>query len=269
MPRLQMAMLFGILLFSVRAKGQTDTASLPADTVKEVTEPEIGDNDSGATDAMTVINVPVTYDFKKKYGPNEPNYVQGYTYFGVVVGPSDTGVKLNYGASNEWAIGWRYKRKLSGMFALCADFGLHSAEFNISQSAKNYFLDTTFWQQSDISHKKERFGYYSLALGGFLRVNFDPHRGDYLGHYIDLGATGSFLVSNRYVAIDERRDARVKSKFTGMPYTNPFQYDLTAKLGFNFIALVAKYRMTDIFKEQYRFPEFPRLMLGLEVNSLD
>jgi hypothetical protein len=217
----------------------------------------------------TLLDEPVNYDFKKDYGPNGKNYFQGYSSFAFMAGPSDTGVGINYGLSNEGAFGWRYKRRLTGMFSLVGDLGFRTAQFNISQPKKNYFLDTTFWHRSAVEHKKERLGYFSIDLGGFIRINFDPRRGDYLGHYLDLGATGSYLFSNRYITLDDQRNARVKTRFTRMPYTNPFQYELTGKLGFNILALVVKYRPTDIFKPEYKFPEFSRFLIGLEISSLD
>jgi hypothetical protein len=216
-----------------------------------------------------LMNEEVEYDFSSNYGPNQKNFMQGFTYYGFVVGPSDTGVTLNYGLSYNGIVGWRYKRKLSGLFALVGDMGFGLGDFNISQPHKNYFLDTTFWGVNDISHRKEKVGYYAIDLSGYLRINFDPKRGNWLGRYIDLGANGSYIFASKYVAVDDRKDARLKSRFTRFPYVSPLQYDLTAKLGTNILAVVVKYRMSDFFRGQYRFPEFARFSIGLELSSLE
>jgi hypothetical protein len=254
------------LLLSNAAKAQIDTVGYEEeDSILTVDTTAYTYTEEGEV----LLEEAVDYDFHSEYGPNGKNFFQGYSGFAFMVGPSDTGVAINYGLSSEQFLGWRYKRRLSGMFSLVGDMGFRAAQFNISQPKGNYFLDTTFWHRSGVEHRKEKIGYYSLDLGAFVRINFDPRRGDNIGRYLDLGATGSYLFSNRYVTIDEQREARVKTRFTRFPYMNPLQYELTGKLGFNIIAIVAKCRMTDIFKPQYNFPEFPRYLIGLEISSLE
>ena len=288
MYKILLAFLALVVLACSPARGQTDTTRpLPVDTSYAADSGYVADSTMAVDttyhdstewvdeyeeesdyhkDGDELLNEEVDYDFSSDFGPNEENYFHSFYGIGLVAGPSDTGVHLNYGVSYLTVGGLRYKRKLSGMFAVCLEIGGRYGEFNISQPHRNYFLDTTFWHKSSVNHRREKMTSYGLDAGGALRINFDPKRGNYMGRYLDLGANGSFVLTRTYITVDDLPEARLRSKFTGFPYINPFQYELTGKLGFNVLALFVRYRMSNFFKEQYHFPEFARIVVGLELN---
>ena len=207
-------------------------------------------------------------DTTPTYGKNERNYFHYRMGLGFIVGPADKGLLMGYGRSLEAYTGFRYKRKLSNMFAIGLEPSYKYTGINISQKDKNTFLDTTFWGSGkDTAHNREKLGFHSASLGAFLRINFDPHRGNYMGYYLDLGAGGDYIFANNYVVNGERTNGTfVKTRFTRNPFVSHFQYNYFARLGFNWLALTFTYRPSNLFKTEYNFPEPPKYVAGLELN---
>lgn len=207
-------------------------------------------------------------DTTPSFGINEANFFHFRTGMGMIFGPEGDGVGFGFGRSLEPFIGFRYKRKLSGMFSIGLDPTYKYSAFNFNDKDKNAFLDTNFWGSgTDTFHNREKIGLHSVGLGAFIRINFDPKRGDYMGTYLDLGAGGDFIFANEYITKGELQNGTmVKTRYTRNPFISRFQYNYFARLGRNWLALTFAYRPSPIFKNSYNYPMLPKYVAGVEFN---
>ena len=71
---------------------------------------------------------------RSHFGPNQRNYVNGFIGFGFILGPSaNEGSAINYGISNHFEIGARYKLKFCNHYALGADISYNMHSYNLKQ----------------------------------------------------------------------------------------------------------------------------------------
>lgn len=196
---------------------------------------------------------------KSKAGPNLKNYVHFYFGYGIMVGPSDgDGAEISTGASSNFELGVRYKYKISNLYSFGLNLSYNFYSYRIKQESDKIFPDT-------IIHDKEKFMLSSLSLGVYNRFNFG-RRGNVIGRYLDLGAYGDWnLIKKHYVK--DKIDGQVyKLSVTRLKYVENFGYGVFANLGFNRLVLTFKYRLSDLFKESYNYPELTPYTVGVQVN---
>jgi len=200
------------------------------------------------------------------FGPNEANYVNYVFQFGTLVGMGDPKLPINDLFSNEVSTGFKYKRKFSGFFSAGVDLRYHYAAFNINQVDNKPVPDTVFWGKP-VKHEKERFSTQGILVSGFLRFNLDPHRGNFMGYYLDIGGGIDLVLGKEYLAIDKKPDGSlVTTTIDNLPYMNTLNYYTFAKLGVDWVAVCFTYRMSTLFKTEYHFPEPPVCSVGIEIN---
>lgn len=193
-----------------------------------------------------------------RYGPNRPNFLY---INGSVALPLYRGEGARYIAwkSPTWHLGVHYKRKFSEMLSgLC---GIQYAGFSyfLRQSGPKVYPDTTY-------HHSQGFRGHSLGLCLALRVQM-ARRGNALGSYIDIGVEGEWLFSSIYHVTD-KLPGGIKQKVVtrGLPLYNPWQGDVFLRYGWGTYALVARGRLTSLFKNELNAPEPPRVTVGIEVG---
>lgn len=201
----------------------------------------------------------------KVFGANQRNFI-GYSIgLGPILGRTDETVQIAYGRSVQFASGIFYKRKLSRVFAIGGTFNYTYSVFAL-QKNKAHFTDSFFWDSAK-THMTEKFGIHGLQAGIFLRINFDPGRGNKIGNYLDLGAEGGIVANADYVTKDKlKNDMLVKTKYSNLIYNNLLQEYVYAKFGSGILGLSLHYRISDFFKSEYNIPEFPPFVLRLELS---
>jgi len=204
---------------------------------------------------------------KSKWGENLQHFGHLYVSFGFFTGPSEIGAKIKYGSSMLSIIGYRYKYKVSNYYSLGAD---------LSFSFKNYYLkdDDNKILPDNVNHDKEYFTFISPRLEIYQRINIDK-RGNKLGKYLDIGAFGSYNVSTKYYTrdkVDNMPYEKINITTIKLKYIEPLSYGITARIGYNEIALFAEYRLSDMMKpykpsigSDILYPELPRLAVGLDI----
>jgi hypothetical protein len=206
-------------------------------------------------------------DPETKVGPNRKFYFQTLVHGGVgpqIASFDTTGI---YGLSWSTGVDSRYKLKLTNMFSIGADIGIHNYSVLFNQDAANGFQDSIFWG-GPITHQREYINVSHLGIYPFLRINFDPGRGDFLGYFLDIGAGYGLQTLDKYVAIDNRPDdIRVKTKMTKLPYFAPLELSAYGRLGFNWFAIGARYRVSTLYAEKYGFPEPTPVQFFLEIAT--
>lgn len=199
------------------------------------------------------------------FGQNRTHFRHLYLELNFVAPPDEKGAKLNYGSSNNLKIGMKYKLKICNYYAVGFDFYYLNQNFNISQ-------DTNIKQvPNSTNHDKENIVINSFGAEFYNRINF-RRRGDIIGKYFDYGIFGNISFDKKHKTIDSfntlnSADAlRQKVVNYKLGYVENFQYGVNARLGLNKFAFTASYRLSDIFKSSYNFPEFPRLNIGFQIG---
>ena len=196
-------------------------------------------------------------------GPNRKNYHHSYMGYGVCAGKASDSLKTKFGSGN-FVFGYRYKRRFCQAYAIGYDVNYNANFFRIVQDSMKMF-------PNNVLHKKEKLIQNNVALVIYNRFNFG-RRGDYIGHFLDLGAYAEWNFRSVYQTYDEYAVANsvgasnTRQIHSGLTYLNPFNYGFTARIGASKYALYANYRMSDIFKISYIFPELPRLIIGLQLG---
>lgn len=202
---------------------------------------------------------------KPVFGQNLKHFYHAYLDFGFVAGPPEAdSIDINYGRSNSFAIGFRYKRKICGFYAAGYDLSLSAINYNIRQSGNKRFID-------DSLHKTEKFSLLNLSLELYNRFNFG-RRGNIIGKFLDAGAFGDWVISARHYTKDiikpagSDKDEVIETTTRKLNFTEPFNYGLRARIGFNRWIISASYRLSEMFKKSSGIGELPRLSIGIQVG---
>jgi hypothetical protein len=185
-----------------------------------------------------------------------------YIFFGVgfVLGEDDKTLPAKTGSSYEFHAGFRTKRKVTPVYSYGFDFFYRAVNYYIRQSAEKKFPDT-------LQHKSQKFNFFSLGMDVYNRFNFDPHRGNFLGTYVDMGITAEWDFTARTVTRDVLPDdEKIKVIAKHFDYVNAFSSRIFLRAGRSRTVVYGAYRFTDHFKTSSQLPELPRFMAGIEMN---
>ena len=199
-------------------------------------------------------------------GPNLVNYWHTFMGYGLILGNSEgEGARTKPGLSYEFIGGIRYKRRINNTLGVGFDiqYGQHS--FNIQQDSAKTLPNSEL-------HDKEKLIYHNLGLTLYTRINFGK-RGNTMGNFIDLGAYGDWgYIINHYTK-DKHDTALVGASveevtLSRLVYTNPINHGVFIRGGISRYVVYAKYRLSNLFKEDYIIPytELPRFIVGVEIG---
>ncbi len=195
-----------------------------------------------------------------KHGQNLRNFSHFYIGLGFLAGkPDSTGSDILYGKSKNFILGYRYKFRICNFFAIGYDLDFNSYSYSLKQWAKKITPDS-------ILHNKEKLTYNNLGISGYMRFNYGK-RGNRIGNFIDLGGYGDWTFSAINFVKDKRSNGNIfKTSISHLNYYNPINYGALARIGFNRYVIYGYYRLSDIFKPSYKYPELPRLAVGLQIG---
>jgi hypothetical protein len=200
-------------------------------------------------------------------GPNLKKYTHLYASYGLVLGETEgDSAEIKIGNSSQFAMGVRYKRRLSNFYAIGFDLSYNITTFHMEQDSAKLLPDT-------LLHDKEKLASNNVTLQLYNRFNFGK-RGNHIGNYLDIGGYGEWAFSITHSTKDTDDRAKVlgakttKTTNKGLKYTAPFNYGLVARIGIGKLAFFGKYRFSDMFVSKYDYPELPRLVIGLEIGII-
>lgn len=202
---------------------------------------------------------------KKTIGQNLKHFVHFYAGISFAAGPTESdSIKINYGLSNSFVFGIRYKRKICNLYSLGYNAGISANSFNINQNKNKRFID-------DSIHKKEKLILTAISLELYNRFNFGK-RGNIIGKYIDLGVSGQWVArSNLYIKDNkipagQSKSTPIETNTRRLYFIDPFEYGVNIRLGINRLAIYADYRLSDMFKKSSGLQELPRLFIGIQIG---
>ncbi len=208
-----------------------------------------------------------------KWGKNRSNFQHFYLdlNFSVPV-EEEKGAEVRYGFSHGVAIGYRYKKRLSNIFAIGLDGSYHFFKYDIKQNHKK-IIPNIFNKEYD----KEKYKTHSLSAEGFFRINIG-RRGNFVGNFLDIGYYGSWIFGfNHWYKYEYKKTIKGKSENNcetiistekNLNYVENLEYGLRVRMGLNRYILSASYRMSDLFNSQtdFEIPELPVLKIGLQIG---
>ena len=195
-----------------------------------------------------------------KHGQNLRNFSHFYIGLGFIAGkPDSTGSDILYGKSTNLVVGYRYKFRICNFFAIGYDIDFNSYYYSLKQWAKKITPDT-------ILHNKEKLTFYNLGISGYMRFNYG-RRGNRIGNFIDLGGYGDWTFSAINFIKDKKTNGNIfKTSISHLKYYEAVNYGALARIGFNRYVFYGYYRLSDIFKSSYKYPELPRFTFGLQIG---
>ena len=217
---------------------------------------------------LVLLDEDVTLDtVPSNFGINQKHYAAFAMGYGQVIGNPEFGLTKISPLSNQFEIGVRYKRRLFNFLALGADLTLFRTAYLIEQSGAKFFPNSN-------ANDREKFVYESFNLGAFVRINIGPHRNSH-GTFIDLGGYGEAHARIRHIAIQKDNLAQVgeseRRRIVNrrLTYTLPYNYGFYGRIGYEGIALFARYRGSQLFDAAVLglpTPSYPRITIGLTLS---
>lgn len=190
-------------------------------------------------------------------GPNLSKYTHVFMNFGMPVYKSVPGAEVNPVGSLAFAIGVRNKYKLCNYNSVGFDLAFDFKKYSMKQTDQKVLPDD---QQND----RELFRFSSVGVGIYDRITVG-RRGNILGKYLDIAAWGSYNFLRRHETRNKNEDGeKIEVRTSRLAYANHWVYGLEGRLGWNWIALKASYRLSDYFTASPAYPELPRLGAGIE-----
>lgn len=195
------------------------------------------------------------------FGPNGKKFA--YSSYGLhTIIPIETNAQAPVmpGASLGYKFGFTQKYRICSFLSFGYNLEFNSITYRYKQTDDKTFPDT-------LNHLRQSVSNSAIGAGLFLRINFDPKRGNYLGYFLDMGGYGDWHLSRTYKTKDEDAlEQIVYNRVTKLNFMEKYQYGLYASIGLNKINIYARYRMSDIFKAPYKSAELPRLSVGLGLS---
>lgn len=198
-------------------------------------------------------------------GPNRTFFSHFYLGYAAVVGEFDgPGAELRYARSGEIFVGMRQKFRLSQAAAVGLDLRYARLVYHLAQNDQKIL-------PTPAQHQRETIALPQTQAEVYGRLNIG-RRGNVVGRYLDLTGWGGWIIGSAHHYVDKpgpNGSGRVEVTERKLNYINRWVYGVGARLGSGRYALVGRYRLADSFKDLAdapRYPEFPRLVLGLEVG---
>jgi hypothetical protein len=197
---------------------------------------------------------------KPRFGQNMRNFVHVYGGLGMMAGNSSAkGADMVYVMSPNLDIGVRYKLKIARYYAIGAEFSYNLYSYKIMQDAGKIFPDT-------IRHDAERIIFSNLSMGFYNRISLGK-TGNYIGKFIDLGVYGDWIHYADHFTRDKLENGNIERIHTsGLSWVKHWQYGVYAHFGITRYVLFVKYRLSDLFDDNYNYPELPRWTVGLQIG---
>ena len=197
-----------------------------------------------------------------KNGPNKNKYTHIFVAYGLLLGESESdSASIIYGKSSTFQIGLLKKWRMAKRLELGFDLSYHYAAYHLEQDSSKVIPNR-------VLHDKGKMLFNDLMLTPFARFKF-KNKYHSTGTFLDLGGFVGFTYRAVHYTIDYNlvpNTHRTKMRDIRLDYNENYSYGLMARLGFNRIILYGKYRMSDLFKDEYNYPELPRFEVGLMIG---
>jgi hypothetical protein len=226
--------------------------------------------------AQTIVlreEVPENFeDEDHDYGPNRRSYKHPFMEYSVNTGGFDhtnqdiADVKTfrSFGIAS----GYRTYTNLNKVMSFTLDTRFDYTQYSLSNPSDTLVLVPV----SDTNLKRAHYFFVRYGISAGLQFNLKPNRGNQLGKYIKFGGMANVNIMQRFGAkYDMTEDDYLgryrKVSITNLDYVKRWSASAEVGYGNTFIYLFARYRLTDLMKQDYFQPiahELPRLTFGFQ-----
>lgn len=176
------------------------------------------------------------------------------------VGSSPDRLPLRSLRSLRFKLGLKYLREI-----IRDGYSMGAALSYINQTAA---IDTESDQKrvfDTLNYEKEMFRKSGLQVDYLHRIRITGYEVSFAA-YVELGVHAAWFFNRRYIRevsiADDQLERTEIRQFADMA---PFQYGVSATMGYNQLALLYTFRLSDYFEEG-AFPELPAHYLGLQIG---
>ncbi len=200
---------------------------------------------------------------KSKYKYHETSFFAGLGFM-VPDYSSDYYTALGGNSLNIDA-GWQYRYSLSRRFSIGGTLQYSYYNYRMRDAASDpIFMEEVIGHPinpDDID--KQMYRTHNAAAGVYTRFYIVPTRwhSNNDGMYLDLGIQGDFAFS-KYYKINTHSSG--KDKYHDNYAFNPFMASAYVRLGWEWFAVVARYRLTDAFNSKALPMDLPPLSIGIQ-----
>lgn len=214
----------------------------------------------GAKAQTVVLQENLTDTVATNFGSNKRHHfhaVFGYDFF---AGKENTDAPVRFGRSGGFNYGFRYKYKLGSVYSLGFDIIYQGLNYRFRQSKEKIFPDT-------LLHKSQSLSFSSFKMGIYNRINFDRHRGNITGKFLDVGFGYLWNFSVHYNVTDDQPDgSELDRDYSKLNYIQKFLPVIFTRLGYNRIIFTAQYLLENPLKANYSNIILPKLMVGVQLG---
>lgn len=188
-------------------------------------------------------------------GRNRKNFFSPMIGYGVYAGQIDNdSVQLKSFQSPRFEFSLYYKRRFSQLYSMLVSASI---------------VDVVFKYEVPEDIKYRRLHTNELGLEWGNRFNFG-RRGNFIGNYLELGVSGSYIYSNKLVTRQDVDNDMVNHKtrivtLKELSYVESTMYSVHARLGFNKFVLTANYRLSDLTNDGLDY-KLPPLSVGARID---
>lgn len=189
----------------------------------------------------------------KSFGKNRKHFVTLYVWGGYYADDFEGAyfIEPTFFRSGESGVGLMYKRKWSELLS-----SVLTLDYNALSGGARRNNDTLRHQLTG----------HLMGLGYHQRFSFSK-RGDHYGLFAEVGMVGEIRMGESLRLINRQADGEAEyrkkdTRITGTRYFNDFNYNLTAKVGYNGLSLYGRYRMMPLIQDKYTF-DFPKITTGI------
>lgn len=197
-------------------------------------------------------------------GPNAQKFGHFFMGFGLLVDQPEGEREIKYLSSNNIDLGYRYKYKMGNVFAAGWELSYARLKFSFDPLEQDNLLGI------GQTAEKEFLRLHQLKPGVYLRLNFDPGRGNVMGKFLDIGGYVTYNFGRNYYLEYEDGVENAKTRkeiVSGLNQVEPFSYGVTARLGINKLVLFTQYRLADLVNDDDFVTDEPsRILVGIQMG---
>ncbi len=190
------------------------------------------------------------------------NFTEFYAGLGFAMNTKEESyMPLYFGNSYNFEFGWRYMYKPSKSYAIGTFFQYSYYNYRLKDAAVNDAIVSGV--PGDV--QKEYFRTDNLGTGIINRIYLFP-----VGYgkpvHIDFGGYVDYSFSKRYKVKTVINGDKDKIKYRDGSKFNPIQAGLHGAVGVGGVNVYVRYRLTNLFNQDFNIAELPRWTLGVQID---
>lgn len=159
--------------------------------------------------------------------------------------------------SNYFDFRYQYNQKLFLGCYMVFGVGYSWDGYKFKNDSSTLYVDSVF-------HDKRKMRFQNLTTN--LGLRFQSHSKPDESWFVETSFFNDFLMHSAYLTWDEIDDMDHKAKLTKLDFVNKYRYGLEFRFGYGNMAVISRYKMSDIIKVNNEYSNLPKLTFGIQVD---